>query len=407
MMFSRKISWMAVFLVPLPLLGFGAPDANGQPPNNSDKSYTLADPLADLKNIMDRWATLKRENKSLKTDLQRIKDMEQQSEQLDAKIKDAKDRLDREAVKDVVAGRKASGRLDTRKLYVTFGTDGSLSAYTTRNTTERTFSGEYTISANQIEFELGPSKFTGTIEGNRITGTRSRVDGVTDSWEVTLSGPAPNAEALKKAQAAYNKAVRDYERHMVTLENRKKEYTTKRDKIDSDLELIQAMIGGKGTTPPKGSSNEPPYQISYDDAMPKDKATVAKYPFRVPSSKLPADLWGKEVDDGHCAKFVQKYSDVGPTSGWKKGTSVRDSNDIPPGTPIATFDENGKYPNKPTGNHVAYYMGKNDRGIFVLDQYWNKDNTHKGVKCRFIPYQTDDYTDSPSNDAKAYSVITR
>ena len=89
-------------------------------------------------------------------------------------------------VRDPVAGKKASGRLDIRNFYVTFGTDGTLSAYTTRNTTEKPFTGRYTISGDRIEFELGPSKFVGRIKGNRITGTRSRSDGVSDDWELTL-----------------------------------------------------------------------------------------------------------------------------------------------------------------------------------------------------------------------------
>lgn len=87
---------------------------------------------------------------------------------------------------DPVAGRKASGRLHIREFYVDFGKDGTLSAYTQRNYTEAPFTGRYTITGDQIEFTLGPSKFVGTIKGNRITGKRSRSDGVTDDWELTL-----------------------------------------------------------------------------------------------------------------------------------------------------------------------------------------------------------------------------
>jgi hypothetical protein len=87
---------------------------------------------------------------------------------------------------DPVAGRKASGKLHIRNFYVTFGTDGTLSAYTTRKTTEKPFKGRYTISGNQIRFELGPSKFIETIKGKRITGTRSRSDGINDDWDLTL-----------------------------------------------------------------------------------------------------------------------------------------------------------------------------------------------------------------------------
>jgi hypothetical protein len=76
--------------------------------------------------------------------------------------------------------------LHIRNFYVTFGTDGTLSAYTTRSYTERPYRGRYTITGNRIRFVLGPSTFVGTIKGNRITGTRSRSDGVNDDWELTL-----------------------------------------------------------------------------------------------------------------------------------------------------------------------------------------------------------------------------
>jgi len=93
--------------------------------------------------------------------------------------------LRREA-EDPVAGRRASGKLHIRNFYVKFGKDGTLSAYTTRNTTEKPYTGRYKITGDRIEFELGPSKFVGTIKGNRITGNRTRSDGVKDTWDLTL-----------------------------------------------------------------------------------------------------------------------------------------------------------------------------------------------------------------------------
>ena len=94
--------------------------------------------------------------------------------------------VDTETPSDPVAGKKASGKLNIRDLYVSFGTDGTISAYTHRNYTEKAYTGRYTITGDRIEFELGPSKFVGTIKGNRITGTRERSDGINDEWELTL-----------------------------------------------------------------------------------------------------------------------------------------------------------------------------------------------------------------------------
>lgn len=50
------------------------------------------------------------------------------------------------------------------------------------------------------------------------------------------------------------------------------------------------------------------------------------------------------------------------TSAWQMGPSVR-GNTLQPGTPIATFPD-GKY-----SGHAAIYMGQNEHGIQVMDQW--------------------------------------
>lgn len=87
---------------------------------------------------------------------------------------------------DPVAGKRASGLLNIRDFYVSFGTDGTLSAYSSRNYTESVFAGRYSVSGNWISFELGPSKFVGTIDGNTISGIRHRSDGIRDTWKLTV-----------------------------------------------------------------------------------------------------------------------------------------------------------------------------------------------------------------------------
>ena len=47
--------------------------------------------------------------------------------------------------------------------------------------------------------------------------------------------------------------------------------------------------------------------------------------------------------------------------------------DLSPGTAIATF-ENGRYPNRPHGNHAAFYLGQVANGIYVVDQWRNMEN---------------------------------
>lgn len=85
------------------------------------------------------------------------------------------------------------------------------------------------------------------------------------------------------------------------------------------------------------------------------------------------------VGDGNCVALVQKLTDVGHTSHWRPQVRVMDSRNIAPGTVIATF-EDGRYPNRHTGNHAAFYLysGPNSMKtgkpayIVVMDQWKRK-----------------------------------
>jgi len=58
-----------------------------------------------------------------------------------------------------------------------------------------------------------------------------------------------------------------------------------------------------------------------------------------------------------------------PTGVWTKGLSVKDNNNILPGTVIATFNSSGKYE-----GHAAIYVSQNTTGIVVYDQYITPPN---------------------------------
>jgi hypothetical protein len=85
------------------------------------------------------------------------------------------------------------------------------------------------------------------------------------------------------------------------------------------------------------------------------------------------------IGDGNCVALVQKLTDVGHTSRWRPAERVMDAKNIAPGTVIATF-EDGRYPNRHTGNHAALYLhsGPNSMKtgkpayIVVMDQWIRK-----------------------------------
>lgn len=108
------------------------------------------------------------------------------------------------------------------------------------------------------------------------------------------------------------------------------------------------------------------------------------------------------VSTGSCAALVQHYSRVGRTSNWKEGARVRGTT-VQRGTAIATFVD-GEYPNKASGNHAAFYISQDMRGIWVVDQWESLPKPHKR-HIRFNGTNADGSYKDPSNNGDALSII--
>ena len=80
---------------------------------------------------------------------------------------------------------------------------------------------------------------------------------------------------------------------------------------------------------------------------------------------------GRSAGSGQCVALVQAaHPDVGLTRTWAPGAPVRGDTGLTPGTVIATFDGSGRYANATDGtSHAAIYLGQDERGIQVLDQW--------------------------------------
>ncbi|WGS50055.1 BPSL0067 family protein [Paraburkholderia sp. D15] len=97
-------------------------------------------------------------------------------------------------------------------------------------------------------------------------------------------------------------------------------------------------------------------------------------------------LKGQLVGDGQCVSFVHEVVSIPASSLWNQGDLVKGSSSIAPGTVIATFDSNGRYGNHTDGrSHAAIYLGQNETGIRVLDQ-WN-GHTQQPVHERTIRFR--------------------
>jgi hypothetical protein len=119
--------------------------------------------------------------------------------------------------------------------------------------------------------------------------------------------------------------------------------------------------------------------------------------FQVKDSTTIETIIGKPlVGNGECVALVQEYSDVGHTSTWVKGAKITKTSYPSKGTAIATF-EDGKYPNRSTGNHAAFFYAMTTTGMEVVDQW----KSLKAVQKRTIRFTEK----GGSNDAGAFSVI--
>lgn len=84
-----------------------------------------------------------------------------------------------------------------------------------------------------------------------------------------------------------------------------------------------------------------------------------------------AQYIGHSAGSGQCVALVQAANpSIGLTRTWTCGAAVRGNTALRPGTAIATFDGSARYANAMDGSsHAAIYLGQNERGIQVMDQW--------------------------------------
>jgi len=78
-----------------------------------------------------------------------------------------------------------------------------------------------------------------------------------------------------------------------------------------------------------------------------------------------SDHWAGQssVGTGKCVPLVQQATGAPHSTQWRPGEQVQGSTNIPRGTAIAIFDQNGRYI-----GHAAIYLGQDAQGIHVIDQ---------------------------------------
>lgn len=104
--------------------------------------------------------------------------------------------------------------------------------------------------------------------------------------------------------------------------------------------------------------------------------------------------------NAECVEFVRQTLGLPPTLRWKEGKKItKGDSTILKGTAIATF-VNGVYPQEGnSGKHAAIYLGYDEVGLIVLDQ-WRGQGMVKKRTIRWKPTNP-----GISNDGNAFSVI--
>ena len=117
-----------------------------------------------------------------------------------------------------------------------------------------------------------------------------------------------------------------------------------------------ASLGPKLSANPDASADK-----SVTQAKPGASFVAADY----------AQYIGRSVGSGQCVALAQATNpSIGPTRNWQCGVSVQGNTELRPGTIIATFDSSDRYSNALDGSsHAAIYLGQDERGIQVLDQW--------------------------------------
>lgn len=113
------------------------------------------------------------------------------------------------------------------------------------------------------------------------------------------------------------------------------------------------------------------------------------------------------VGKGDCVELVKQYAPILKgkfASTWQQGAKVMDTPDLKRGTAIATFVD-GRSPDKPTGQHAAFFLKHAGAGMWVMDQ-WKNDPLKPRVWRRLVPAGGPGALySSLSNNAQAFFVI--
>ena len=230
------------------------------------------------------------------------------------------------------------------------------------------------------------------VMGNMVNGLTGAAGLPAASPLTTGSIKAPGAMAGTDATKALDKADTDKTKAKPKVELCKKPMTDEEKKKQADDRQAQLQGAPDGQREALNAKFEK--EDAARDKLPKCPEVDYTKPNGV-SSKITslADakaLVGKQVGvNQQCAVLAETLAPgIGRTATWQKGLSVKD-NDIPVGTPIATFNYQDGTAYAPVGSrgepgssHSAIFLSKDSYGVTVLNQW----NGSRGAQISTIPW---------------------
>ena len=155
-------------------------------------------------------------------------------------------------------------------------------------------------------------------------------------------------------------------------------------------------------------ANNNPYRFTDPDGRETKEIDGVTYESREhedPKSLVGHDLFLNPAGKAECVELVkQTVGGNASTQTWRAGESV--SPETPVGTAVGTFNEEGTFDTKDTGQHAAILTEPqgSDGSISVADQWKQMKDEGKKVHERTIP-KDNPTSSSPSNNAKEFRVI--
>lgn len=119
-----------------------------------------------------------------------------------------------------------------------------------------------------------------------------------------------------------------------------------------------------------------------------------------------SEAYVNTAGEAQCVELLKQALGAPDHTHWSPGMAVSRDTPLTPGTAIATFDENGHYPNNSTGQHAAIYLGQDDTGVQILEQYVPKGphDEHPKIKTNTLYWSPHPGSPSTYNPA-AYRTV--